>query len=67
MDKENKILQQKKLKYTIHSCSSFSSSYLPQNILEDKPSDQASRFLISILYFVGKKSNLDIFLQTRII
>jgi len=44
MDKENKILQQKKLKYTIHSCSSFSSSYLPQNILEDKPSDQASRW-----------------------
>ena len=44
MEKENKILQQKKLKFSIHSCSSFSSSYLPQNIVDDKPSDQASRF-----------------------
>jgi len=44
MEKENKTLIQKKLKYGIHSCSSFSSSYLPQNIQEDKPSDQASRW-----------------------
>lgn len=44
MEKENKILQQKKLKFSIHSCSSFSSSYLPQNIVDDKPSDQASRW-----------------------
>ena len=36
-------LDHKQLKYTIHSCSSFSSSYQPENILHDNPSDQSSR------------------------
>lgn len=34
----------RKIKYKIHSCSSQSSSYLPENIIEDKPSDQYSRW-----------------------
>uniref|UniRef100_T1J0F1 Muskelin N-terminal domain-containing protein n=1 Tax=Strigamia maritima TaxID=126957 RepID=T1J0F1_STRMM len=34
----------RKMKYTVHKCSSFSSSYLPENIMVDKPSDQSSRW-----------------------
>ncbi|GAB6029244.1 Muskelin 1, intracellular mediator containing kelch motif [Chamberlinius hualienensis] len=34
----------KKLKYTIHKFSSFSASYVPENILVNKPNDQASRW-----------------------
>lgn len=37
-------VQQRALKYTVSSCSSHSASYVPENILEDKPSDQASRW-----------------------
>ncbi|CAG7818322.1 unnamed protein product [Allacma fusca] len=33
-----------KLSYAIHKCSSFSSTYFPENILEDKPKDQTSRW-----------------------
>ncbi|XP_043224158.1 muskelin-like [Amphibalanus amphitrite] len=33
-----------KLTYSIHDYSSFSGSYLPKNIAEDKPNDQASRW-----------------------
>ncbi|XP_071816652.1 muskelin-like [Apostichopus japonicus] len=33
-----------KLQYTIHKCSSFSANYVPENILVDKPNDQASRW-----------------------
>ncbi|XP_070491388.1 muskelin isoform X2 [Chironomus tepperi] len=33
-----------KLQYEIHSFSSFSSSYLPENIRDDNPSDQISRW-----------------------
>ncbi|XP_023324449.1 muskelin [Eurytemora carolleeae] len=33
-----------KLTYTIHSCTSHSSSYVAQNILENKPSEQSSRW-----------------------
>ncbi|XP_076052997.1 muskelin 1 [Oratosquilla oratoria] len=32
------------LKYSIHKYSSYSSSYAPENILEDKPNDQSSRW-----------------------
>lgn len=32
------------LEYTIHKCSSHSANYVPENILVDKPSDQASRW-----------------------
>ncbi|XP_059091782.1 muskelin-like [Tigriopus californicus] len=32
------------LTYTIHSCSSFSSTYVPEHILIDDPKDQASRW-----------------------
>ena len=35
----------RKLKYSIHSCSSVSQSFHPDNILEDKPFDQASRYI----------------------
>uniref|UniRef100_A0A224Z4H8 Muskelin n=1 Tax=Rhipicephalus zambeziensis TaxID=60191 RepID=A0A224Z4H8_9ACAR len=34
----------KKLKYSIHKCSSYTGSYLPENILVDKPGDQYSRW-----------------------
>ncbi|XP_023702338.1 muskelin [Cryptotermes secundus] len=34
----------KKLEYTIHKCSSFSSTYVPENIQEDKSNDQSSRW-----------------------
>ena len=34
----------RKLNYSIHSCSSVSQSFHPDNILEDKPFDQASRY-----------------------
>ncbi|KAK7873640.1 hypothetical protein R5R35_009328 [Gryllus longicercus] len=34
----------KKLVYTIHKCSSFSSTYFPENIQEDKSNDQSSRW-----------------------
>uniref|UniRef100_A0A0K8RDC8 Putative muskelin n=1 Tax=Ixodes ricinus TaxID=34613 RepID=A0A0K8RDC8_IXORI len=34
----------KKLKYTIHKCSSYTGSYLPENNLVDKPADQYSRW-----------------------
>ncbi|XP_049964033.1 muskelin isoform X1 [Schistocerca serialis cubense] len=33
-----------RLAYSIHKCSSFSSSYVPENIQEDKSSDQSSRW-----------------------
>lgn len=33
-----------RLAYTIHKCSSSSSTYLPENILIDKPKDQSSRW-----------------------
>ncbi|KAG7169261.1 Muskelin-like [Homarus americanus] len=32
------------LKYSIHKFSTYSSNYVPENILEDKPNDQASRW-----------------------
>ncbi|XP_068714480.1 muskelin-like isoform X2 [Montipora foliosa] len=32
------------LTYTIHKCSSYSSNYLPTNILVDNPNDQSSRW-----------------------
>ncbi|XP_037789855.1 muskelin-like isoform X1 [Penaeus monodon] len=32
------------LKYSIHKYSTFSANYAPENILEDKPNDQASRW-----------------------
>lgn len=35
---------QKKLVYSVHKYSSFSSCYAPENILEDKPTDQTSRW-----------------------
>ncbi|XP_012154161.1 muskelin 1 isoform X2 [Megachile rotundata] len=35
---------QKVLEFKIYKCSSFSSSYVPENILVDKPSDQTSRW-----------------------
>ncbi|CAG0889290.1 unnamed protein product [Darwinula stevensoni] len=35
---------EKVLKYTIHKCSSFSGSYAPGNIMENKPIDQSSRW-----------------------
>ena len=38
-----KEISPRKLKYSIHSCSSVSQSFHPDNILEDKPFDQASR------------------------
>ena len=38
------VVQRKKLAYKIHNFSSFSASYLPDNILDDKPSDQSSRW-----------------------
>ncbi|XP_077487639.1 muskelin 1 isoform X1 [Amblyomma americanum] len=34
----------KKLKYSIHKCSSYTGSYIPENILVDKPGDQYSRW-----------------------
>ena len=37
-------VQRKKLSYKIHNFSSFSASYQPDNILDDKPSDQSSRW-----------------------
>ena len=37
-------VQRKKLAYKIHNFSSFSASYQPDNILDDKPSDQSSRW-----------------------
>ena len=43
MESTNTNLDHKQLKYTIHSCSSFSSSYQPENILNDRPGDQSSR------------------------
>ncbi|CAJ0832633.1 16336_t:CDS:10 [Entrophospora sp. SA101] len=33
-----------KLSYEIHSCSSYSTSYHPKNIMENKPSEQTSRW-----------------------
>ncbi|XP_028414469.1 muskelin-like [Dendronephthya gigantea] len=35
---------EQKLKYSVHSCSSFSANFHPDNILEDKPNDQNSRW-----------------------
>ncbi|KAF3425856.1 hypothetical protein E2986_01738 [Frieseomelitta varia] len=35
---------QKVLEYKVYKCSSFSSTYIPENILLDKPSDQTSRW-----------------------
>ncbi|KAK2582051.1 hypothetical protein KPH14_002756 [Odynerus spinipes] len=35
---------EKVLEFRIYKCSSFSSSYVPENILVDKPSDQTSRW-----------------------
>ena len=32
------------LSYRIVDCSSFSSGYRPENVLEDRPTDQASRW-----------------------
>ena len=43
MENIKTTLDQKQLNYTIHTCSSFSASYQPENILHDKPSDQSSR------------------------
>ena len=37
------VVQRKKLAYKIHNFSSFSASYQP-DILDDKPSDQSSRW-----------------------
>jgi len=37
-------LASRKLTYTIQACSSFSSMYVPQNILENKPGDESSRW-----------------------
>ena len=40
---DNKSLRCKTLTYSIHSSSSVSQSFNPENILENNPSDQASR------------------------
>jgi len=37
-------LNSKKLNYSIHDYSSYSNSYIPGNILEDKPGEQSSRW-----------------------
>lgn len=37
-----------KLSYEIHSYSSYTASFYPNNILEDKPSEQSSRWSIRI-------------------
>ncbi|XP_046388437.1 muskelin [Ischnura elegans] len=34
----------KELSYSVHKCSSFSSTYVPENIQVDKPNDQSSRW-----------------------
>merc|ERR1711874_951125 len=37
-------IERKQLAYSIHACSGSSFPYLPENILDDKPSDQSSRW-----------------------
>ncbi|XP_064106746.1 muskelin-like [Macrobrachium nipponense] len=36
--------QLQNLKYSIHKYSTFSANFVPENILEDKPTDQSSRW-----------------------
>ncbi|KAH6591184.1 hypothetical protein BASA61_005038 [Batrachochytrium salamandrivorans] len=43
LKKQLKVPAQK-LEYSIHACSSYSSSYLPANILVNRPQDQSSRW-----------------------
>ena len=40
----NLLINRHSLQYTVHDWSSFSANYHPNNVLEDKPSSQASRW-----------------------
>jgi len=44
MSKSPPELHPKKLCYSIHSYSGYSNNYVPQNILEDRPGEEASRW-----------------------
>jgi len=44
MEPAERNIAEQKLGFSIHSCSSYSSSYFPENVLCDKPSDQSSRW-----------------------
>ena len=38
------IMRPRVLDYDVHSCSSYSASYLPENIKTNNPQDQSSRW-----------------------
>ncbi|XP_021957307.1 muskelin isoform X2 [Folsomia candida] len=44
VNENEKICSWKKLTYSVVKCSSYSSSYYPENVLDDKPKDQTSRW-----------------------
>ena len=48
MEPAERNIAEQKLGFSIHSCSSYSSSYFPENVLCDKPSDQSSRCVLRV-------------------
>ena len=47
----------KKLNYTIHSCSSYSNGFVAQNIMENRPKEQSSRWSSGMLGRGYEKGN----------